>query len=138
MASLELILRLCSRRCQVLLHKRRQVLEVPLPTVLLSLRTSCQQTSVITTTTDLFPILVDVEGGEPVDTLGVAQLLVLVAVRSAVHLGDRHALYVGVLVGQLGPDGRQALAVAAPGGKELDKGDAAPDLALEAVLVEEP
>ena len=43
MASLELILRLGSRRCQVLLHKRRQVLEVPLPTVLLSLKTSCQQ-----------------------------------------------------------------------------------------------
>ena len=91
MASLELILRLGSRRCQVLLHKRRQVLEVPLPTVLLSLKTSCQQLSVITTTTtDLFPILVNVEGGEAVDTVAAAQFSVRVAVGRAVHVADSH------------------------------------------------
>ena len=91
MASLELILRLRSRRCQVLLHKRRQVLEVPLPTVLLSLKTSCQQLSVITTTTtDLFPILVNVEGGEAVDAVAAAQFSVRVAVGCAVHMADSH------------------------------------------------
>ena len=91
MASLELILRLGSRRCQVLLHKRRQVLEVPLPTVLLSLKTSCQQLSVITTTTtDLFPILVNVEGGEAVDAVAAAQFSVRVAVGRAVHMADSH------------------------------------------------
>ena len=90
MASLELILRLYSRRCQVLLHKRRQVLEVPLPTVLLSLRTSCQQMSVITATSDLFPILVDVEGGEAVDAVAAAQFPVRVAVGCAVHVADSH------------------------------------------------
>ena len=90
MASLELILRLGSRRCQVLLHKRCQVLEVPLPTVLLSLKTSCQQLSVITTTTDLFPILVNVEGGEAVDAVAAAQFSVRVAVGCAVHVADSH------------------------------------------------
>ena len=90
MASLELIFRLRSRRCQVLLHKRRQVLEVPLPTVLLSLKTSCQQLSVITTTTDLFPILVNVEGGEAVDAVAAAQFSVRVAVGRAVHMADSH------------------------------------------------
>ena len=74
----------------MLLHKRRQVLEVPLPTVLLSLRTSCQQTSVITTTTDLFPILVNVEGGEPVDAVAAAEFSVRVAVGRAVHVADSH------------------------------------------------
>ena len=96
MASLELILRLCSRRCQVLLHKRRQVLEVPLPTVLLSLKTSCQQLSVITTTTDLFPIIVNVEGGEAVDAVAAAQFSVRVAVGCAVHVADSH---LGVVCG---------------------------------------
>ena len=90
MASLELIFRLRSRRCQVLLHKRCQVLEVPLPTVLLSLKTSCQQLSVITTTTDLFPILVNVEGGEAVDAVAAAQFSVRVAVGCAVHVADSH------------------------------------------------
>ena len=90
MASLELIFRLRSRRCQVLLHKRCQVLEVPLPTVLLSLKTSCQQLSVITTTTDLFPILVNVEGGEAVDAVAAAQFSVRVAVGRAVHMADSH------------------------------------------------
>ena len=90
MASLELIFRLRSRRCQVLLHKRCQVLEVPLPTVLLSLKTSCQQLSVITTTTDLFPILVNVEGGEAVDAVAAAQFSVRVAVGCAVHMADSH------------------------------------------------
>ena len=90
MASLELILRLYSRRCQVLLHKRRQVLEVPLSTVFLSLKTSCQQLKVITTTTDLFPILVDVEGGEPVDAVAAAEFPVRVAVGCAVHVADSH------------------------------------------------
>ena len=90
MASLELILRLGSRRCQVLLHKRRQVLEVPLPTVLLSLKTSCHQMSVISTTTDLFPILVDVEGGEAVDAVAAAEFSVRVAVGRAVHVADCH------------------------------------------------
>ena len=91
MASLELIFRLGSRRCQVFLHKRCQVLEVPLPTVLLSLKTSCQQLSVMTTTTtDLFPILVNVEGGEAVDTVAAAQFSVRVAVGRAVHRADSH------------------------------------------------
>ena len=91
MASLELIFRLRSRRCQVLLHKRCQVLEVPLPTVLLSLKTSCQQLSVITaTTTDLFPILVNVEGGEAVDAVAAAQFSIRVAVGRAVHMADSH------------------------------------------------
>ena len=90
MASLELILRLRRRHCQVLLHKRCQVLEVPLPTVLLSLKTSCQQLSVITTTTDLFPILVNVEGGEAVDAVAAAQFSVRVAVGCAVHMADSH------------------------------------------------
>ena len=91
MASLELIFRLRSRRCQVLLHKRCQVLEVPLPTVLLSLKTSCQQLSVMTTTTtDLFPILVDVEGWEAVDTVAAAQFSIRVAVGCAVHMADSH------------------------------------------------
>ena len=94
MASLELIFRLRSRRCQVLLHKRRQVLEVPLPTVLLSLKTSCQQLSVITTTTDLFPILVNVEGGEAVDAVAAAQFSVRVAVGCAVHVADSHLGFV--------------------------------------------
>ena len=90
MASLELILRIRSRRCYVLLYKRRQVLEVPLPTVLLSLKTSCQQMSVISTTTDLFPILVNVEGGEAVDAVAAAQFPVRVAVGRAVHVADSH------------------------------------------------
>ena len=90
MASLELILRIRSRCCQVLLHKRRQVLEVPLPTVLLSLKTSCHQMSVIPTTTDLFPILVDVEGGEAVDAVAAAEFSVRVAVGRAVHVADSH------------------------------------------------
>ena len=90
MASLELILRIRSRCCQVLLHKRRQVLEVPLPTVLLSLKTSCQQMSVISTTTDLFPILVDVEGGKAVDAVAAAEFSVRVAVGRAVHVADCH------------------------------------------------
>ena len=74
----------------MLLHKRRQVLEVPLPTVLLSLKTSCQQMSVISTITDLFPILVDVEGGEPVDAVAATQFPVRVAVGRAVHVPDSH------------------------------------------------
>ena len=75
----------------MLLHKRRQVLEVPLPTVLLSLKTSCQQLLVITTTTtDLFPILVNVEGGEAVDAVAAAQFSVRVAVGRAVHVPDSH------------------------------------------------
>ena len=74
----------------MLLHKRSQVLEVPLPTVLLSLKTSHHQMSVITTTTDLFPILVDVEGGEPVDAVAAAQFPVRVAVGRAVHVADSH------------------------------------------------
>ena len=75
----------------MLLHKRRQVFEVPLPTVLLSLKTSCQQLSVITTTTtDLFPILVNVEGGEAVDAVAAAQFSVRVAVGRAVHMADSH------------------------------------------------
>ena len=90
MASLELILRIRCRRCQVLLHKRRQVLEVPLPTVLLSLKTFCHQMSVILATTDLFPILVDVEGGEPVDAVAATQFPVRVAVGRAVHVADSH------------------------------------------------
>ena len=76
--------------------------------------------------------------GEPVDALRGAELLVLVVVRRAVHLGHSHVGGGGKLAGQLVPGGRQPLAVAAPRGEELDKGDAAPDLVLEAVLVEEP
>ena len=76
--------------------------------------------------------------GEPVDALRGAELLVLVVVRRAVHLGHRHVGGGGKLAGQLVPGGRQPLAVAAPRGKELDEGDAAPDLVFEAVLVEEP
>ena len=74
----------------MLLHKRRQVLEVPLPTVLLSLKTSCQQMSVISATTDLFPILVNVEGGEAVDAVAAAEFSVRVAVGRAVHVADSH------------------------------------------------
>ena len=74
----------------MLLHERRQVLEVPLPTVLLSLKTSCHQMSVIPTTTDLFPILVDVEGGEAVDAVAAAEFSVRVAVGRAVHVADSH------------------------------------------------
>ena len=74
----------------MLLHERRQVLEVPLPTVLLSLKTSCQQMSVISTTTDLFPILVNIEGGEAVDAVAAAEISVRVAVSRAVHVADSH------------------------------------------------
>ena len=74
----------------MLLHKRRQVLEVPLPAVLLSLKTFCHQMSVILATTDLFPILVDVEGGEAVDAVAAAEFSVRVAVGRAVHVADSH------------------------------------------------
>merc|ERR1719285_902392 len=119
MASLELILRLGSRRCQVLLHKRRQVLEVPLPTVLLS----------------LFPILVNVEGGEAVDAVAAAQFSVHVAVGRAVHMADGHLSVVLVFLSKLLPGRCQPLTVTAPGGKELDEGDSGLDLSLEVVLV---
>merc|ERR1719192_1061286 len=118
-ARLELILRLGSRRCQMLLHKRRQVLEVPLPTVLLS----------------LFPILVNVEGGEAVDAVAAAQFSVCVAVGRAVHVPDSHLGVVLVFLSQLLPGRCQPLTVTAPGGKELDEGDAGLDLSLEVVLV---
>ena len=74
----------------MLLHKRRQVLEVPLPAVLLSLKTFCHQMSVILATTDLFPILVDVEGGEAVDAVAAAEFSIRVAVGRAVHVADSH------------------------------------------------
>merc|ERR550525_1520937 len=119
MASLELIFRLRSRRCRVLLHKRCQVLEVPLPTVLLS----------------LFPILVDVEGGEAVDTVAAAQFSIRVAVGRAVHMADSHLGVVLVFLSRLLPGRCQPLTVTAPGGKELDEGDAGFDLSLEVVLV---
>ena len=47
--------------------------------------------------------------------LVVAELLVLVPVRGAVHLGDGHSLLAVELSGQLLPRGSKALAVAAPG-----------------------
>ena len=74
----------------MLLHERRQVLEIPLPAVLLSLKTSCQQMSIISTTTDLYPILVNVEGGEAVDAVAAAEFSVRVAVSRAVHVADSH------------------------------------------------
>ena len=46
--------------------------------------------SVISTTTDLFPILVNVEGGEAVDAVAAAQFSVRVAVGRAVHMADSH------------------------------------------------
>ena len=74
----------------MLLHERRQVLKVPLPTVLLSLKTSCQQMPVITATSDLLPIFVNVEGGEAIDAVAAAEFSVRVAVSRAVHVADSH------------------------------------------------
>ena len=46
--------------------------------------------TVISTTTDLFPILVDVEGGKAVDAVAAAEFSVRVAVGRAVHVADSH------------------------------------------------
>merc|ERR1719277_379870 len=48
----------------------------------------------------LLPLLVEVQRGEPVDALRGAELLVLVVIRRAVHLGHRHVGGGGKLAGQ--------------------------------------
>lgn len=60
-------------------------------------------------------LLVKLDGGEAVN-LGVLEL-----VGRGVHLDDEHVIAVLVLLGQLVVDGRQLLAVAAPGGVELNQ-----------------
>ena len=69
-------------------------------------------------------VLVQVEGGEAVDALGVAEVLVVVLVGRAVDLGDLDAGDTGELGGQLVPGGREPLAVAAPRRVELDESHA--------------
>ena len=71
---------------------------------------------------NLFAVLVQIQSGESVDLVLVAQVLVDVVVGRAVDLGDDDAVDVGELIAQLFPGGRESLAVAAPGSEELDKG----------------
>ena len=102
--------------------------------------------------THLHTILVNVEGGEPVHTVSIAQLSVGVVPGGAVHVGDRHTgnswerekshqSFVSVnltleLLSQLFPRGGQALAVSAPRSEELDERHPGLGLLLEVVLVE--
>jgi hypothetical protein len=63
-----------------------------------------------------------------------AELLVLVVVRRAVDLGDGDGVVALILRGQLLPDGREPLAVAAPRRKELDQRHAALDGVLQGAI----
>merc|ERR1719347_2572393 len=107
-----------SRCSQMLLYKGCQVLQVPLAAVLLR----------------LLAILINVERGEPVDSMSAAQFPVCIPIRCAVHVADRHLSIVFVFLGKFLPSRCQPLTVATPGSKELDKGDPSFDFGVKVVL----